>query len=74
MKIKTEVKGYFISSGSKQGKNGIFYFADILDSSTNSVTRLYSNDDVFSGYVQFDSVSFPCICTTNDCFLRVDLN
>lgn len=74
MKLKLDLKGYFLSSGSKNGKNGIYYYADILDTSSDCVLRIYSSDDIFSAYKQFDEILFPCVCYTENCYMRVDLN
>lgn len=73
MKFKLNLKGYFLSSGSKNGKNGVFYYADILDTSLNCVSRIYSSDDIFSSYNQFDEIIFPCVCHADNCYMRVDL-
>ena len=73
MKFKFDLKGYFLSSGSKNGKNGVYYYADILDTSSNCVSRIYSSDDIFSAYKQFDEIQFPCVCHTDNCYMRVDL-
>ena len=73
MKFKFDLKGYFLSCGSKNGKNGVYYYADILDTSSNCVSRIFSSDDIFSTYNQFDVIQFPCVCHTDNCFMRVDL-